>query len=180
MKSRWFAFLRAINTGHRRVKGDRLVAIFESLGHERVSSHLASGNVLFSADSPDRIELEGALRSGLGYDVPTVLRSERVVRDASLAMPFDQAELDATEQRIQVILLRDPVPPEALASVCTSASGDDLLRPRHGDVFWLPRAGISGSTLDLGAIERELGPMTVRTHNTIHRLVERLRSQPPA
>lgn len=174
MTNRWVAFLRAINTGNRRVSGDRLVDIFERLGFERVSSFQASGNVLFSAGIPDRVEVEQALEAALGWEVPTVFRSARTVREASSTMPFDPAELDATEQRIQVILLRDPVPPETLLWACSSAPDDDLLRPVGGDVFWLPRAGISGSSLDLRALERELGPVTVRTHNTIHRLVERL------
>lgn len=171
---RWVAFLRAINTGNRRVKGERLVAIFESLGFENVASYQASGNVLFSADEPDRSELERVLRSELGYDVPTVLRSGGVVREISSATPFEPTELDATERRIQVVLLRDPAPLPTLLTACAGAPDGDLLRPHGGDVFWLPRTGISGSTLDLGNLERQLGPVTVRTHNTLRRLVERL------
>jgi uncharacterized protein (DUF1697 family) len=172
--NRWIAFLRAINVGNRRVTGDRLVGIFESHGFEDVTSYQASGNVLFSAEAPDRVDLERALRDSLGYDVPTVLRSGSCVRDTSSAMPFERAELDATERRIQVILLRDPTPLEALRAACSSAPDDDLLRPHGSDIFWLPRAGITGSALDLGALERELGPVTVRTHGTIRRLVDRL------
>lgn len=172
--NRWVAFLRAINTGNRRVTGDRLIDIFESLGHEEVSTYQASGNVLFSTDVPDRVEVEHALREELGYDVPTAIRSERFVRETSSAMPFDRAELEATERRLQVILLRDPAPPEALGSACSSAPDGDVLRPHGNDIFWLPRGGISDSTLDMGALERHLGPVTVRTQNTIHRLVKRL------
>jgi hypothetical protein len=74
--------------------------------------------------------------------------------------------------------VRDPVPSEALLAACSGASNEDLLRPHGDDIFWLPRAGISGSTLDLGALERQLGPVTVRTHTTLHRLVDRLRHGP--
>ena len=43
MNDRWIAFLRAINTGNRRVKGDRLVSVFEACGFDDVSSFQASG-----------------------------------------------------------------------------------------------------------------------------------------
>lgn len=174
MTDRWIAFLRAINTGNRRVKGDRLVGIFESLGVEDVSSYQASGNVLFSADSPDVSDIERALEDGLGYEVPTVLRSGHAVRAIASTMPFDDPELDASQRRIQVILLRDPPAPEALNSVLPDVPSEDLLRPCGSDILWLPRAGISDAALDLGAIERRLGRVTVRTHATIQRLVKRL------
>ncbi len=154
--------------------GDRLVSIFEALGFENVSSFQASGNILFSTESADPVDVEQALRADLGYDVPAVLRPEQVVRETSSAMPFDQAELIGTEGRIQVIPLRNSVSLETLPSACSGVRDDDVLRPHGGDVLWLPRAGISGSTLDIGGLEQRLGPVTVRTHNTIRRLVERL------
>ncbi len=174
MTGRWVAFLRAINTGNRRVTGDRLVEVFESLGFERVSSFLASGNVLFSADSPDPLAIEEALRAALGYEVATVLRSGQAVGEIASTVPFAVAELEESERRIQVILLRDPVPGDVMRAAWSGAPAQDLLRPRGGDVFWLPRTGISDSALDLGAAEKQLGAMTIRAHNTIKRLAARL------
>lgn len=172
--TRWIAFLRAINTGHRRVKGDRLVGIFESLGFEDVSTFQASGNVLFSGDSPDGYAIEQALVDALEYEVPTVLRSGTQVREIASTMPFDESELDASEGRAQVILIRDTVDPERLNVALAGAPPDEVLRGHGGDVFWLPRAGISDSSLDLSAMERALGPVTVRTHATMGRLTARL------
>lgn len=172
--TRWIAFLRAINTGHRRVKGDRLVAIFEDLGFEDVSTFQASGNVLFSADSPDTSAIEHALMDALEYEVPTVLRSGTHVDEIASAMPFDESELDASQRRVQVILIRDTVDPERLRRALSGAPPDEVLRALGGDVFWLPRVGISDSSLDLSALERMLGPVTVRTHATMGRLAARL------
>lgn len=174
MSSRWIAFLRAINTGNRRVTGDRLVAIFESLGFEQVSSFQASGNVLFSADEPNSIEIEQALVAALGYEVPTVLRSGRTVQELASAMPFSPTELEASQRRVQVVLVRDPPSSSDLDTVLARTPAEDLLRPHGSDVFWLPRAGVSDSMLDLATVERNLGPVTVRTHNTILRLADRV------
>jgi uncharacterized protein (DUF1697 family) len=172
--SRWVAFLRAINTGNRRVTGDRLVSIFESIGLFDVSSFQASGNVLFTAGSPDLPEIERALEDGLGYEVPTALRSGDDVREIGSAVPFDDAELDATQRRVQVIMVRNPPSQAVLDSALSEAPAEDVLRARGSDIFWLPRGGISDSGLDLSGMERRLGPMTVRTHNTVRRLVTRL------
>ncbi len=171
---RWVAFLRAINTGNRRVTGKRLVSIFESIGLLDVSSFQASGNILFTADEPDRDKIEDALQSGLGYPVPTVLRNSHDLDRIAGADPFDEAQLEGTERRVQVMLLRDPMPPETLEKGLPDVTPDDLVEMAPSEVFWLPRAGISGSRLSPAAIEARLGSLTVRTLNTIERIQSRL------
>ena len=172
---RWVAFLRAINTGNRRVTGDRLASVFESLGFGEVTSFQASGNVLFTAtDAPDRSTIEQALEDELGYAVPTTLRNrsdvERIVTDE----PFKAAQLAVTEGRIQVMFLRDPMPSGLLEAGLPDTPADDLLELRPSEVFWLPREGISGSLLSPPAIEKLVGPLTVRTLNTVARIHARL------
>lgn len=172
---RWVAFLRAINIGNRRVTGDRLASVFESLGFDEVTSFQASGNVLFTAtDSPNRSTIEEAVEDVLGYAVPATLRSrsdvERIVADE----PFTAAQLAVTEGRIQVMFLRDPMPSELLEAGLPDIPSDDLLELRPSEVFWLPREGISGSLLSPPAIEKLVGPLTVRTLNTVARIHARL------
>lgn len=174
MTSRWVAFLRAINTGNRRVTGDRLVSIFESIGLLDVSNFQASGNVLFTADAPDRDRIEEALLSGLGYPVPTVLRNSHDLDRIAGADPFGEAQLARTERRVQVMLLREPMPPELLEVGLPDIPTDDLVELFPSEVFWLPLAGISGSRLSPAAIEARLGSLTVRTLNTIDRIQSRL------
>lgn len=171
---RWVAFLRAINVGNRRVTGDRLAGIFESVGLENVSSYQASGNVLFTADAPERDRIEEALEAGLGYPVPTALRSSLDVDRIAGAEPFDEFQLERTEGRVQVMLLRDPIPTEAVEEGLKGVPPDDLVQVCSSEVFWLPRAGISGSKLSPAAIEQQLGALTVRTLSTIERIQSRL------
>lgn len=171
---RWVAFLRAINTGNRRVTGDRLVALFESIGLEDVSNFQASGNVLFTADTPDRERIEGALEAGLGYPVPTALRHAGDIERLAAAEPFDESQLAGTERRVQVMILRDPVPPAVLDAGLPDVPPEDAIAIGETEVFWLPRAGISGSSLKPPGIERHVGPLTIRTLNTIKRIESRL------
>ena len=79
--ARYAAFLRGVNLGgHRRVSNERLRAVFEKVGNERVTTFRASGNVIFdpkAETSPDAIRsaLERGLADSLGFGVTVFLRS---------------------------------------------------------------------------------------------------------
>ena len=76
---RYIAFLRGINVGGHRVKMDRLRSLFEEMGLADVSTFIASGNVVFSANSNDvdslSSRIEQCLAQRLGYDVATFIRT---------------------------------------------------------------------------------------------------------
>jgi uncharacterized protein (DUF1697 family) len=170
---RWVAFLRAINVGGRRATGDQLVAAFAALGFADISTFLASGNVIFSADKPSASVIEAALESELGYPVPVILRTQLEVERIASEQPFTDAELDATDGRVQVMLLRDPVvQPEQVG--LNGIPDSDLVRFGTSELFWLPKQGISTSELDPKKLETQTGPLTVRTLNTVVRLASRL------
>jgi uncharacterized protein (DUF1697 family) len=171
---RWIAFLRAINVGGRRVTGDQLVTVMESLGFAEVSTFLASGNVLFTADAPEPTSIERALEDHFGYAVPTMLRSSADIERMTGSDPFTTAELAATEGRVQVILLREPLSDEAVASGPPDSPAADLVRVARTEMFWLPKRGISDSELDMRMLEAYAGPFTVRTRNTIVRIASRM------
>lgn len=171
---RWVAFLRGINVGGRRITGDRLASAFTSLGFTDVSTFLASGNVLFVGADPEPGTIEEMLNQDLGYPVPVVLRSGLDVQALASANRFSEGELAATERRVQVMLLRDAFGPDVLGAAIEGVPGPDLLRAEGRDLFWLPRTGVSGSDLDIAALERRLGTITVRAHNTLVRLASRL------
>lgn len=52
-------------------------------------------------------------------------------------------------------------------------SADDRLAIHGRELFWLPSGGLLQSELDMGLIEKTLGPMTMRTMRTCERLVAR-------
>lgn len=170
---RWVAFLKAINVGGHRVTGDQLVAVFEELGLSDVSTFLASGNVIFSGNDPLPEPIEEALADSLGYAVPVILRSQREVDLIAAAKPFTADELADTAGNIQVLLRRART---SVASVMADLEVpcDDILRVDRGEVFWLPRTGISDSKLDVRKLEHQLGEFTVRTVRTLQRLSARL------
>lgn len=174
MTTRYVAFLRAINTGKRRVKNDALCSHATDLGFSSVAGFLASGNLIFDADSDDRATVADHLSSGLeaalGFDVPVFLRTATEVRAIAEVDVFSPAELARTLGKVQVTFLAAP-PLEQVASQALALGNErDQLRLRGSELFWLPEAGISTSELHIRGLERLLGAFTIRTLNSVVRL----------
>ena len=71
-----------------------------------------------------------------------------------------------------------PPPPGARreTSVLDFATEADRLAILGRELFWLPQGGISQSDLDLRAIEKILGRMTIRTKRTLERIAAKFLS----
>lgn len=174
--ARYVAFLRGLNVGrHHRLTNDELCACFEALGFEDAAAFLASGNVVFSAGGGDPSKIERALSEGLalalGYAVPAFVRSAAETKAIAALEVFSAQEVAATAGKIQVALLAAEPPAASRRAALALATRDDLLAIEGRELYWLPRVGISTSELEMAAIERVLGAMTVRTKRTVERIV---------
>jgi uncharacterized protein (DUF1697 family) len=170
------AFLRGINITNRRVSKDRLVAAFEAVGFEDVSTFRASGNVIFGAGSvkPEAAAIEEALERGLGYPVPTYLRSARQVSAIAARTPFSEREVAASKGKLQVVFLKKRPTKSAGAKVLAMQTDHDRLALEGSELFWLPKGGTQESELDLTAVDAALGPSTHRTIGTVQLIAARL------
>jgi uncharacterized protein (DUF1697 family) len=171
--NRHVAFLRGMNLGGRRITNAALCAEFEALGMANVAAFLASGNVVFDASQgdPDALarRIEEGLTGALGYPVPTFLRSAAQVRSIAAHAAFDR-KIGTAGGKVQVALLTAAPETAAREAVLGLSTEADRLAVEGRELFWLPQGGISQSDLDLAAIERELGRMTIRTQRTMERL----------
>lgn len=177
MSHRHLALLRAINTGRRRVTNDDLVAAFAALGFGGARAYQASGNVLFDGGELGALELRDALEAGLGgelgFEVPAIVRTATEVRSIAAEIPFSAAELASLpDGKLQVIFC-DHEPDQAVVESFLDG-GPDLLRVWGEQVYWLPEAGISTSTLRVGSMPATLGRVTVRTHGAVQRMAKLL------
>ncbi|HXE74709.1 MAG TPA: DUF1697 domain-containing protein [Candidatus Xenobia bacterium] len=89
----YVALLRGINVGgHKRVSMDGLRQAFESLGFRKVSTLLASGNVVFRAPTQSRAALirkiEAGLKRRLGHEITVLLRTPEELRALADLNPF--------------------------------------------------------------------------------------------
>lgn len=180
---RHVAFLRAINVGGHIVKMDRLRALFESAGLARVSTFIASGNVLFeSRKTPAVLErlIEDTLETALGYEVITMLRSPDEV-DAVVAHVERQGLDPAAGGGLYVGFLKQAPPAAAARKIAAMSNDTDTLVVHGRELYWRCAGRFSDSTVNGLALGRALGvAMTTRNITTVRKLAARLAAPPKA
>jgi uncharacterized protein (DUF1697 family) len=168
---RWYVFLRAINTGNRRLTNEQLLAPFVGMGFDDVAAYQAAGNVAFTSEEPpDESRLEDVLADTYGFETPTFVRLASEVAAIVGADAFTSAEIAATAGKVQVAFLRREPTAEKVAELVDLTPPEDLVRVVGREWYWLPTDGTSGSTLPVGRVEALLGEMTMRTLGTVARM----------
>ena len=170
----YYAFIRAINTGRRRMTNSQVIEPFVGLGFSEVMAYQAAGNVVFRADDAAAAQsqrIESALADAYGFDAPVFVRSAGEVRRIVDEQPFVHTEIAATEGRIQVAFLQEAPAQATVARIQALVPADDKVVCSGCEWYWLPKLGISDSELPVGAIETLTGAMTMRTLGTVSRMI---------
>ena len=173
--SRYAAFLRGVNLGARRRAGsDDLRSCFESIGLDGVATFRTSGNVVFEAGREARGKLtariEKALAEALGYDVTVFLRTASELDSIAARQPFPAKLVDRSKGKLQVALLPQKPSAGARRRVLALATDEDRLDFADRELYWLPSGGTRDAGLDLAAVEKPIGPWTMRTKGTLEQL----------
>jgi uncharacterized protein (DUF1697 family) len=174
---RYVALLRGINVGGNNViRMAALRAAFESLGFERVSTFIASGNVLFDAKRASKAvltdKIERALSDAFGYDSKIVLVSADDLATVIAEAPpgFGSAP---DRYRYDVIFVKPPATPKAaIAEVETAPGVDEVHAGTHALYFWRVTALASRSRLSKIIGKPVYKSLTIRNWNTTKRLLE--------
>jgi uncharacterized protein (DUF1697 family) len=179
------AFLRAINVGGHVVKMDRLRRLVESLGHARVETLIASGNVIFESAARDPRRLESAialhLERELGYEVGTFIRSAAELEAIAAHRAFPASDAGAPGTSVYVGFLAEPPPPALRKSVESLGSAVDTLRFRGRELYWLCRGRSSDSEFSGARLEKILkAPATLRNLTTVAKMAARCRARESA
>jgi uncharacterized protein (DUF1697 family) len=170
--SRYFAFLRAINTGNRRLTNEQLLAPFEAMGFDDVEAHQAAGNVTFRTDdSVDEPAIEGELARAYGFVTPTFVRTSDELATITAADHFGADHLAASDGKVQVTFLHERPSASMINEALALVPAEDRVVVAGREWYWLPVTGISASKLPVSAIEGVLGEMTMRTLGTLERMV---------
>jgi uncharacterized protein (DUF1697 family) len=173
--SRYAAFLRGVNLGARRkASSDDLRSCFEGIGLEGVATFRTSGNVVFEAGREARGKLTGriekALAESLGYDVTVFLRTAGELDAIAARQPFPAKLVDHSKGKLQVALLPKKPSASARERVLAMATDEDRLGFADRELYWLPSGGTRDAGLDLTAVEKPIGPWTMRTKGTLEQL----------
>jgi uncharacterized protein (DUF1697 family) len=167
---RYAAFLRGINVGGTRIGKDDLCAPFSAIGLENVTTFRASGNVIFDGPSEPATKLakriEKALADDLGFTkATTFIRTAAQMRALAADDPFPREP----DQKLHVLFCLKKPP----ASVLEYATSSDQLKIGRKELYWAPEGRMTDSELDLKAVEKLIGPNTMRTKGTVDQIAER-------
>ncbi|MEM9608644.1 MAG: DUF1697 domain-containing protein [Actinomycetota bacterium] len=170
---RRIAFLRGINLGRRRTTNEAMLEALASAGVAEVQAYQASGNLVIDHDLDD-VELASIVGATIaevvGGPVDTFVRRCDEVDGLAAAEPFGARRLAAADGKPQVVFLHRPVDASAIPALGALSTAHDELVAVGRELFWLPDRGVSGTELDMAALERVVGLTTVRTHGTVQRL----------
>lgn len=165
----YIALLRGINAGKlRRVEMKRLKAIFESLGYTQVSTYINSGNVIFISDKAPagiRKEIEINLKKEFGFDIPTLIKTEREMQEIADAIPKEWQ--NDSKQRSDVAYLFEEI--DSKQTLCDIPIKKEFIDIRYtkGAIYWnINRENYNKSQLNKLINHRLYQLMTVRNVNT--------------
>lgn len=173
--ARFVAFLGGINVGGHRVRMEQLRVLFEELKFTRVSTFIASGNVVFDSRSSQAAELEGTieghLHRALGYAVPTFLRPAGHVIETAAFRPFEQRDMDDPLHTVHVLFQRRALTELEHTAMLGFRTEKDEFAVRNREVYWLCR----GKSLETMVHWRTVGkqipiPSTARNMKMLRRL----------
>jgi uncharacterized protein (DUF1697 family) len=172
---RYIAFLRAINVGGRFVKMDRLRQQFVLLGLSDVQTYIQSGNVIFETADTNIAELERMveeqLQTELGYQVPTLIRTERELMHVANYKPFPESKL-MDGSALYISFLKE-VPGQGLQRQLTDLSSTiDQFHIHERQVYWLMHKHLGKSTFTNAKLEKVLKvSATRRNSSTVQKIV---------
>src|SRR5690606_33804040 len=89
--ARYCAFLRGVNVKGTNMKMAEVCAVFEKVGMEKVSSVLASGNILFSSEKKEaelKNDLEKAMSEYFKYEAFLFVKNEEGIGATVAIHPF--------------------------------------------------------------------------------------------
>ena len=171
-----------MNVGGHRLTNEELRSCFLEMGFREVASFRASGNIVFAGEGPETggqrpdavtARIEEGLEASLGYAVPTFIRTEKEVRAIAAKQAFAAEHVRSSVGKLHVALLSAAPSPSVRDEVLSLASDSDRLAFGRRELYWLPSGRMIDSGLDLKAVERLIGMMTLRTKNTIELIASR-------
>ncbi len=165
----YVALLRGINVGkHKWIDMKRLKALFESLGYEKVSTYINSGNVLFQSSEKQRgigAKIASSLKKEFGFEIGVLVKTKKQMEDIAAAIP--KGWKNDEEQRTDVAYLFEEIDSkETLAKIPVKREYADI-RYTKGAIYWnFDRKNYSKCQLNKLISHPAYKLMTIRNVNT--------------
>lgn len=173
------ALLRAVNVGGRKLPMAALRDLCGRLGWTNVATYIQSGNIVFAAAGDDaalEAELEQAIESEFGLDVPVIVRSQAEWAKLAASNPFADAAREAPN-RVQLIVSKRPPAADAAEKLAARAQAGERVAAAGGGIWIDYPEGVARSKLTPTLIDKAIGSAaTGRNYRTVIKLREMLES----
>ncbi len=172
---KYIAFLRAINVGGHVVKMELLTKLLTELELKKVTSVLASGNLVFESRIKNASQLEKKMASHLlkqlGYEVETFIRTVDECRELLTALPFLKVGDDKSRTNYIALLKTDLTKAQEMTLESLISPTDDLKKgPRS--IYWLSKKNLGESKMGNSLLEKKLNlKTTIRNANTLEKIL---------
>ena len=172
----YLALLRGINLGPRnKIRMADLRQLVESLGHEKVRTHILSGNVLFETRRRDarrlERELEKAITKQFGIEIAVLVRTRDELARIVRQNPLPHAAHEGA--RLFVLFLSSNPSRDRVGEIDPDAFKPEEFAVGDRAIYAWFRQGLQGSKLAGALSDRRLGvTVTNRNWNTVTKLLE--------
>ena len=162
------ALLRGVNLiGKSALKMADLKAIAEELKLANARTYIASGNLLFVSNKPEKKlqeMLEKRIQAHMGKEVRVMLRSAKEMAEVVSANPFP----DGRGNNVQAFFMNDKPPKDLIETVRNKADDERVAAGKREVYVAYGEKGIGRSRLRIPAAEAG----TARNMNTVAKLAE--------
>lgn len=178
------ALLRAINvSGTSKLPMKDLKAACEAAGLTRVSTYIASGNIVFDSDksvAEVKSLVAGVLRDQFGLTKNhTLIRTPAELARVIAANPF--ADAAAARPNLMLVSFLDGVPADGTAAALAAYQGPERMHLDGAHLYIDYREGVGTSKLTPAFFDKTLKvPATARNWNTTNTLLKMARALEPA
>ncbi|MGL4291876.1 MAG: DUF1697 domain-containing protein [Phreatobacter sp.] len=180
----FIALLRAINvSGTGKLPMKELKAACEAAGLTRVSTYIASGNIVFDSDksvAEVKSLVAGVLRDQFGLTKNhTLIRTPAELARVIAANPF--ADAAVARPNLMLVSFLDGVPADGAAAALATHPGPERLHLDGSHLYVDYREGVGTSKLTPAFFDRALKvPATGRNWNTVNTLLKMARALEPS
>lgn len=169
---RQVALLRGINVGgHNKVPMAELRVVVEKAGMSGVKTVLASGNVIFDADSDpseSAAALEKAVGAAFGYDAAIHVMPLDAVRTAFEGYPFPRS----ADRHAYAVFVTDPATLRKLAEAAPADSDSERIRAAEGLLYWdVDKGATLSSPFGVLTGKKHTGVVTTRNLQTLEKIL---------
>jgi uncharacterized protein (DUF1697 family) len=171
------AMLRSVNVaGRNRLPMADLRTLMSGLGFKSVTTYLQSGNIVFSGKGTPKAvgrAIEQQITTGLGLEVPVVVRSRHQLHKTIDSAPFSHPGVDPKTRHVTFLAeLPEPNAVEGLVAL-DGRFGTDQFQVVGCDVFLHCPGGYGETKLTNAFLERRLGvAATTRNWRTVLALAD--------